>query len=362
MCITSSYPVHPRLKKIGASLCSFYKPQSYPNIKYLAWDRMNEYQCGDVQCYVYKSNVGYNNKFKKLIGLLGFLIYLKKKIKEFQPDILVCRYVDMAFLGVISKGKSELIYDVNDLPTYGNACLDGIIELIEKKIVSNFSFIILSSRFFQSRYDNLKIKSIVLENKPLKGFVKKGVYNFPKKRLIISFIGVLRFYDIMKNMVDASKAKDIDLIFFGSGPDECKLKEFVTENRIANVYFTGSYDFRQIHEFYNISDYVWAAYPTDNIGVKKAISNKFYECLAFKKPGIFSSNALLAQIVEKHKIGYCVDPYDVNSIENLIDNLIMDKQTYNVTVQNIETYIFNNSVYWEDMIEHQTRAMKIHRR
>jgi len=350
LCITSSYPVHPRLKKIGESFPFLNNGQNDIEVRYLAWDRLNKYKDEDQNCFVYKSNEGYGNKIKKILGLLKFLSFLKKKISIFKPDILICRYVDMALLGWLSKKNAKLIYDVNDLPTYESPFLDLLIRQLEKQIVKHCDLLILSSRFFQDKYDNLNKNMIVLENKPRKKIVKKGVFDFSKKRPIISFIGVVRFYEVMRNLIIALKDKNIDLIFFGSGHDEGRLKNFVKEHNIKNVHFTGAYNFKNIHQFYNISDYIWAAYPAGNIGVKMAISNKFFECLAFKKPGIFSSDTLLAQLIEENNIGYCINPYNIKNISDLIDHLLSENSQRNEIIHNIEQYQVDHTIFWEEMI------------
>ena len=236
---------------------------------------------------------------------------------------------------------------MNDIPIYKNKYLTLFLKLIEKHVVGYCDLIIPSSRFFLDRYEKHQANILVLENKPPKRIVRKGDLNFNKKRFVISFIGVLRFYEVMKNLVIAIKKQNVDLIFFGSGYDERKLKQIAAENQIENVYFMGRYNYNEIHKFYNISDLIWAVYP-DNIAVKKAISNKFYESLAFKKPGVYSNRTFLGQLVDNNKIGYCVDPYSIQQIKQLLNRIISDKNEYSSIVYNIKKYSSKNSIYWED--------------
>lgn len=105
LCITSSYPVHPRLKKIGDSFRHLNKASDNINTKYIAWDRLSISKNNDN--FIFKSREGYGNKYKKLLGLLKFSFFLRKKIQQFKPDIIVCRYVDMALLGVFLKVRQS---------------------------------------------------------------------------------------------------------------------------------------------------------------------------------------------------------------------------------------------------------------
>ena len=107
--ITNSYPIHPRLKKIS---------KLYPNyeIKFLAWDRNNISK--DNTNFILKSDIGYRNRIKKVFAFIDFFNFIKKTIKEFNPDVVVTRYWDtMLVTSFAIDNGVKMHYDVNDMPT-----------------------------------------------------------------------------------------------------------------------------------------------------------------------------------------------------------------------------------------------------
>ena len=166
LCISSSYPVHPRLKKIGDSFLNYSKDNTSCEVQYMMWDRLN---FGDDDNYfVYKSNEGYGKKLKKIIGLFSYAYFMKKTISAYNPTMVICRYVDMAFLGCILFRKGIVVYDVNDIPADESKIASFIFSLMEKYVLKKVNLIVLSSRFFESRYKEYSHKIEILENKPQK--------------------------------------------------------------------------------------------------------------------------------------------------------------------------------------------------
>ena len=138
--------------------------------------------------------------------------------------------------------------------------------------------------------------------------------------------------------------ENVKLNFYGDGPDLNILKEYCNVNKFKNVIFYGRYDISEIGTIYAEADLIWAAYPNKNLNVKYAISNKFFECIAFKKIGIFSEKTKIGEFVSQNKIGLTVDPYDYEKIRVEIERFIKDNEKKYI-MDGIKN--FKEDVYWD---------------
>ena len=125
-------------------------------------------------------------------------------------------------------------------------------------------------------------------------------------------------------------------------------KALIERENISNIYMYGRYSYHDVHNFYNLSDLIWAAYPASNLNSKLAISNKFFESILFKKPGVFNINTALGNYVDKYKIGYTVEPESLDCIDNLFNRILNNDQEHREIINNIKRYSRNNSIYWDN--------------
>jgi glycosyltransferase involved in cell wall biosynthesis len=218
-------------------------------------------------------------------------------------------------------------------------------------LLTKTDVIIFASKFFPQCYEFFNKNKYVIENRPSKNIMdeKPTVYRHDTDRLKISFIGGLRYFDVMKNLILAVKDMSVDLLFFGDGPDHGKLKDFATG--YSNVYFWGRYDYGDIGSIYKLSDIIWAVYPNKSSNVKYAISNKFFESIIFSKPAIYADRTFLGEYVAQNKIGFEIDPYNVDKIRKLLSDIKSDRSVCESIVKNIERYRQDNDLYWESYMK-----------
>lgn len=342
--LTASYPIHPRLLKIGETLKRKYSINTMIICSFNFNNKKDFQKKENEIIYTYK----YQNKIYK------YLITLKKMRKILassnKDDIYVCRGIlTLALLLLLTFNKKRNIYyDIPDLLENKK-----ILPKIEKFLLYKCTKIILASRFFLNFYKKYEKKILVLENYPSKEMYNldlKLKFNFQKKgKKIVSFIGFIRYFDVLKNLVEIIKDKEIDLLFFGSGIDEEKLKNYCQHKKINNVYFFGEYNYKELNLFYNISDYIWASYDYRIDNVKYAISNKFYENILYEKIGIYSKNTLLGDYVLEKKIGLVVDCFNKKELSNFFDSLL--NNDYQEIKNNIKKYKRENILFWEEQVK-----------
>lgn len=338
--IDGIYPINTRNKRIIESL------KTECEVKFCAWNREN-IEVKDIENFIYSSNEGYGNKIKKLLGMKNYLRFIKQTIEKYNPEIVIASQWDMLLLTIFSNFKGKIVYENLDLPTSSNKLILKTLLLIEKLMLKKINGIIYASRFFIPLYEKYNIKNLLLENYPLKEINEKKFEIVERKKIKISFIGGLRYFDTMKNLLLATqKNKNIEVYLIGKGSENNKFKNFIKKNNLKNIFIIDSYKYEDIKKLYINTDLVWAVYPNKDYNVRYAISNKFFESILFEKPCFFAKNTLLGDFVEKEKIGIIIDPYNVSEIKNKINEL--DKNIILKLQNNIKEYKKNKKLYWED--------------
>lgn len=340
--IEGIYPINTRSERIIKSL------QKSHYVKVVAWDR-NSIRKTRENFFIYSSLEGYGNKLKKLLGMYNFYKYLKKVFKNEKPDVIFCSQWDMLILGFLLKTKEILIYDNIDMPSSSNIFLYFILRKLEKFLLKKCDIMIYASRFFEKNYLFFKNKSILLENLPSRETIKlENIKTINKSKIKLAFIGTIRYYDILKRSIDIiSKLNYIDYYFYGDGPDENKLKEYVKKKKYKNIYFYGRYEYNKISEIYSNIHMVWAAYPNKDYNVKYAISNKFFESLVYEKPTFFSKETNLGNLILKEKIGFTIDPYNIEPFFLEMNREKLEEKLEKIG-NKIKEYKKEKKLFWED--------------
>ena len=338
--IDGIYQINTRNRRIINTLKKKYE------VKFCAWNRENV-RFKDKENYIYSSNEGYGNKIKKLLGMKDYLKYIKNVIKNYNPEIIIASQWDMLLLIRLCNFKGKVIYENLDLPTSSNKLVLKTLLLLEKLMLKKVDGIIYASRFFLPLYSNYKIKELLLENLPLKEIDEREYKIEERKKIKISFIGTLRYFETMKNLLIASKNEEnIEIYLVGKGPENNKFRKFIKEKKLKNIFMIESYKYEEIKKLYLNTDIIWAVYPNKDYNVKFAISNKFFESILFEKPCFFAKNTLLGNFVEHNNIGITVDSYNVEEIKKKLEEL--NKNIISKLQENIKKYKKNQKLYWED--------------
>lgn len=315
--IDTSIPINTRNMKIIDSLKNYYHDSE---IFVISWNR-DDYK-GIIPDYykVYNKASEYGKPIQKLLNILGFRRFLIKELTLIQPDIIIASHWDSLLIVPSNlQSKPMLIYENLDVPT-GSFMVRKVIKQLEFLKLKKTNLIIHASRFFKDLYP-LSVPQIILENKSTFSFDR--IEPERRERLTFSYIGSVRYREILENFLTAATSfRSIDVKVFGGGKDLNYLKN---KFEGKNVSFYGAYKFHEIPYIYAKSDVVWAAYPNKDYNVIYAISNKFHESLACGVPCIFSENTKLGEFVNDNKIGFIVDPYSINSIKSLISSIIEKK-------------------------------------
>ena len=336
--IDSAYPINTRNTKIINSIRDYYGIE-YVDISVCAWNRENKMIPVPDYYYVYKKESPGGKLLKKLYNLFGYYSFCRKINKQLHPRIIIASHWDMLLVSSIFKKKNQvLIYENLDIPSTISNYLLRVLKLVERFAMRNTDMIVFASRFFEPLYRSRRCVQVTLENKPVFVTTKEMPLEvFTKKKLQISYIGGIRYLEILKNLVSAVRNDpNIDLYFHGEGHDLEVLKQYCRES--DNIYFTGRYEYQDIEQFYERADLVWAAYPNKDYNVKYAISNKFHESMHYNVPCVFSEDTCLGDLVEKEKIGFTIDPYSIGNIRDLFEQVLQSPETLLTIKYNLQGY------------------------
>ncbi len=345
--IDCSIPINTRNQKIINSIKIYY-PEC--DVHIITWNREGLLLEETSNFHAYNYDAQYGNAKAKLMGMLGFKIYIKNILKQIHPELIIASHWSNLILAACAKKKGQtLIYENLDIPT-GSFIIRNISHFFEKLAIRKVDLIIHASRFFKPLYPQ-PIPQIILENKPAFSidFSTEDVH----KPLRISFIGSIRYKEILTNLVEAVKNDNrFELYFHGSGEDSNYMQNYSKDSN--NVHFTGKYKYKDVIKLYHQSDIVWAAYPNKDFNVKYAISNKFHESLYVGVPCIYSDQTKLADLVNKNRIGFVVNPYDKNCIKALFIQLYNGTKVINKVKENMKKFQNNETTWDEDFQNFKT--------
>lgn len=121
---------------------------------------------------------------------------------------------------------------------------------------------------------------------------------------------------LMQLMKLAEKAKDSALdarfILFGSGVEEEKLKEYVSDRKLDNVLFPGRLPNSHMYTVLNSAQLSFVSLVNENL--KDSVPTKMFESLGVGCPVLLAAVGDAADVLEESKLGVAVRPNDDDAL------------------------------------------------
>lgn len=326
-------------------------------VEILCWDRENEYKereeeiIDGVKVIRFFPYTKYGTGIKQIFAFVKFVFETKKYLKNVEFNYLHCHDLDGIVTGIfVNKEKSKLIFDMhefyevlNNKPKY-RSLIRKVVSIFQNKA----DWIIYVNEA-QIKHINKKNqnKLIFLPNYP-----DINNYNLepkiPSEKIRISYIGAVRQYNELKNLMDACKGlNEVEVLIHGMGVAYQKLQKI--SHNYSNVTLTGGFDFKQSSYLYSTADLLYAVYPMDSIQNKLSYPVKFYEAILTKTPVIVSQGSVLETFLSDYDVGFVVDGSDVDSIRRTIIEIINDKNIIRKKKLDIGKIQFN--YVWESVVK-----------
>lgn len=334
------------------------------------------------------------NKTNKLSRIKHILVYFFRAIKATfkvgkmdivytvsQPPILG------GILGFIGKKitKGKLVYNIQDFNpeqiiavNYSkNKLLLKLLLIIDKFVCRKTDLIIVVGRDMKEtlikRFKNKKIPNTVVinnwineesvyplakNNKKVIAFKKK--YQLDNKFIIMYSGNIGLFYDLEKLITIFEKYKNNDDIVFaiiGEGAIKNKLIDYCNDHQMNNIRFIPYQDKKDLVYSLNAAD---IHLVTNSKGIKGvSVPSKIYGCLATNIPilGILEKGSEAWKIIEDSNCGVVVDAGDYEKIDNILNEIVVNKNEFVSRHLTGRKYLENNLTK-DKSIEKYKRELK----
>lgn len=281
--------------------------------------------------------VGYGG-FKK-INLINyfkekkhFLNTISKLIKQFDFNILIlAEWKTLSLLNFIEHKNFKIIYLVEDMPANKIFKIYEILYLKKNKIDVIWTHSPYFNKFYKKYIKNIETIRVLPPKEMFNHAfdLKRSaiIKRFKSRPVKILFNGGIRYID---NLIALSSAVElfngeVEFHLYGSGHEENNFKNYLRKKNIKFTKLHGRYEYRNTPKILSNHDFLSAIYPK-NINTINALPNKLYESILFEKPILVTKGTKNCEIVEKFKIGECVDnPSDYKSIQKSIRKLLEKK-------------------------------------
>lgn len=325
------------------------------DVEILCWDRENEYRDKEtehiegIRIRRFFPYARYGTGLKQVKAFLRFIIQVRKYLSSQEYDYIHCHDLDGVLVGYIARtNKSDIIFDMHEFyEVQGKKQkIRYVIRFIVDYLQSKSKYIIYVNEFQATvMKDSNKKKLIYLPNYPEhRNYLKKE--KTTSDYLRISYIGAVRQYNELKNLMDACKELDgVKVSIHGAGVAYERLNAIQDDYKNVNV--TGRYHFTDSSSLFREADILYALYSTTSMQYRTSYPVKLYEAILTKTPLIVNKGTVLEEFVIKHDIGFAIDG-DILSIKNLVQEIIKDNEILKKKTRNIEAiqYDFN----WEYVV------------
>jgi len=274
------------------------------------------------------------SRIKKLINQISYYSRGKKHIKNHHPDILYLN--DINTLPFSKSRAGCVIYDSHEL-WYSTLSYHKIIKGIfyekmflrfEKRNIRHVSRTITVNdslaRIMIRRYglENVSVIRNIpqMNNDPIVSDIRKYA-DLPSNQFVIVHVGSLHFNRGLKefigiiNLLHRDNRTDISLIFFGID-DEIRdiFNEKCTEEELAAHRFFESIPIKKLYGLISAADIGLVLIKNTHLSYYYSLPNKFFESLLNGLPVICSDFPEMKKIIDEHKVGWLVDPDNVDEI------------------------------------------------
>jgi succinoglycan biosynthesis protein ExoL len=291
-----------------------------------------------------KGNEG--KPLNRLGSTFRFILAALKLLGKLNPSIIYTSKLDILFVAklysMLKNNKLKIVYEISDMHELvfesPHGCFRRLLKqfliVIERLLCQSVSLLIVTSPgFYDEYYSNMlpKDKMMFIPNMPntevFNGYTKKHRGTFT-----IGWIGLVRYKEQMKLMIDAAKKCKVNVVIAGSGVDYFEIEQYSRNRQYVEFYGPYQYE-REIASLYEKVDCICAVYDSSIRNVRVALPNRLYEAVFCGVPVIAASGTVLGNQVDELGIGLTVDAFNYEEMCVAINKLKNDIEFYNSKVK-----------------------------
>ncbi|MFK9117584.1 hypothetical protein ACJEBK_11960 [Peribacillus frigoritolerans] len=247
---------------------------------------------------------------KKIGSFLGYRKYAIQVLKKHRFDLIVVLHSTPGVLlydVLTKKYNKKYILDYRDF-TYEN---HTIYKKIIHKLVNNSSSTFVSSDAYrkylpleENLYTSHNILINALDSRGIRKSKGRGV-----DPIKIRFWGFIRHKNINLTIIEKlSNDKRFELHYHGREQKTGQfLRKYCEEKQFKNIFFHGEYKPDNRYDFIGNTDLVHNIFDNDKT-MKPAMSNKYYDGVAFYIPQLCNEGSFMGDQVVENKIGIALNP------------------------------------------------------
>lgn len=262
---------------------------------------------------------------KRLLNVIKFIFILISKV--FIKQDVYCFGLDSRIYSCILIFNKKY-YEISDIVwLYSKGINKMLWSKLDFYLTKKSKEIIFTSEGFYRKYYNFlaENKIIIQENKFNTYGKVNPILDISKDRISIGYIGAFRYLDIIKDIVNiVSEKQDIDLSFYGDGPNE--IKDFINEKKyhFKNIKYNGSFkNPDDLINIYRVCNLNFVCYDNKLENELVAMPNKYYESGFFNIPIVCSSNTFLSEKVLENNMGWAINP-DYEGLKTFIESITIE--------------------------------------
>lgn len=299
------------------------------DVEILCWDREHEYEetetIDGIRIRRFNPPAVYGTGLRQILPYYRFLLQVRAYLAGQPFDFLHCHDLDGIIVGSACRAlnpSARLIFDMHEI--YEVQGSKQKIRPLIRKIVSRYQD--LSDYILY--VNELQLEHLNPRNKPKLIFLPNypDAANFTSDEktdsglLRISYIGSVRHFAQMKNLLDAAKGiEGVYISIHGFGTAHKQLKALEAQYPAAQI--TGPYHFTESTRLFSEADVLYVMYPMDTVQNRESEPVKFFESVITRTPVIVSPLSRLSGYVRDHQIGYLADGDDIGAIRDLLRHI-----------------------------------------
>ncbi|MEJ6791720.1 MAG: glycosyltransferase [Lacinutrix sp.] len=273
----------------------------------------------------------------RISNFINSYFAILKLVKKLNPDLVHFHDAELMIVGkAIQKRGIPVFYDVHEnvsaqildkqhLKSYLRKPLHYAYRITEKLLINNFHLILAEDSY--NKIYSVKGKSVTTvlnlpENDSFKDFIKtdrveNGVF-------YIGGVSNERGLDITIKALHILKKRKISFFMHYIGAISNSTLSKININGIEdNIKFYGRMD---LMKGYGVSKKckVGLAVLKPTANYVESYPTKIFEYMSVKLPVITSNFPLYQAVVERHNVGFCIDPFSAEELADKIEILLMD--------------------------------------
>jgi glycosyltransferase involved in cell wall biosynthesis len=270
---------------------------------------------------------GLRNLFQLVIYQFIVLKWLISNRKKY--DVIHAFDLDAGFPSLFCNLiiRKPVVYHIADFYADSRSGIPNLIKYIIRRLEyfvisrAEATIICTEERAQQIKGSRPK-KLLVIHNSPSEKYdmnddVGLDVLSLNKRPLILCYVGGLEERRFIKSAINVvSKNKDYKLQLAGMGT----LEEFVEQSskKTTNIEYYGRIDYSTALKMYSNCDIMFAIYDPKVPNHRYSAPNKVYEAMMLGKPIIVAKETGVDKLVEREKIGICID-YTEEDFQKVLD-------------------------------------------